>query len=176
MLGMTKAGKTCIAQRLSDHSYWVDYYVATEEPEMNLTDLCNLQIDLWDGVDLRRKDICDAVLLKDDPVLLLVTDCTDESAFLEFQEIIGSEQWLSGAASEAVRKSSKKILVLSKMDIEKERKISRKNGINVADGLQARYVEYSAKTDKGITDLKKAIADVLKPPKAVEVIPSGEKS
>ena len=92
---------------------------------------------------------------KDTKFFLLAYDVTNEESFKNI------ENWVNGVNLNKTEKHIHFVLIGTKIDLEKERKISKEDGKKFAEENGMKFVEVSAKTGDGIKDLEDILAKII---------------
>lgn len=153
--GETAVGKTAIVSRLVDDATPLDEISPTVAAQANAIELeyCGLRFSaaLCDTAGQERFQQMTAVFFNSADVVVLVYSVTD----LESSNKIN--HWLEMADMRAP--NAARILVGNKSDLESERTVSMTRGEELARAIGAKFVETSAQTMNGISELKNMIAE-----------------
>ncbi|CAO3623347.1 unnamed protein product [Mucor hiemalis] len=158
-----RVGKSCLLLRFSDDSFTpsfittigIDFKIRTIE-----LDGKRIKLQIWDTAGQERFRTITTAYYRGAMGILLVYDVTDEESFSNVRN------WFSNIeqhASEGVNK----ILIGNKCDVEDKRAISKEQGETLANELNIRFMETSAKANIGVEeaffdlarDIKKRLID-----------------
>ena len=114
-----------------------------------------LKYQIWDSSGQEHYRIIIRNFYKNARVCLLAYDVTDEKSFNDI------DVWLKEAKEESSDGIEHFILIGNKIDLEKERKISKENGEKFAKENDMEFVEVSAKTGEGIKELEYILAKII---------------
>ncbi|EPB92377.1 GTP-binding protein [Mucor circinelloides] len=163
LIGDSGVGKSCLLLRFSDDSFTpsfittigIDFKIRTIE-----LDGKRIKLQIWDTAGQERFRTITTAYYRGAMGILLVYDVTDDKSFGNVRN------WFSNIeqhASEGVNK----ILIGNKCDMEDKRVVSAEQGQTLANELNIRFMETSAKANIGVEeaffdlarDIKKRLID-----------------
>lgn len=146
LIGESSVGKTSVLLRYTDQIFnpsfqatiGVDFRLSTIEKHGKVH-----KLQLWDtaGQDRYRRIVTS--YYRGASGVIIVYDITNRDSFNQV------EFWLN----QIPVASCVKVLVANKNDLEKERKVSRDEGFELAERLGMDFIETSAKENKGIDEV-----------------------
>jgi small GTP-binding protein len=149
LLGESDVGKSCILYKLVENKFeesqqstiGVDY-------RTKKTTIGNqpINVKIWDSSGQEKFKTITKMFYKDKQLFILVYSVTDKDSFKSL------ENWLEDVKNTNTNTNAMFLLVGNKIDEEKERAVTKKEGEAFAEKHGMRFVEVSAKTGANISD------------------------
>eukprot|EP00026_Physarum_polycephalum_P014557 Phypoly_transcript_15086.p1 GENE.Phypoly_transcript_15086~~Phypoly_transcript_15086.p1 ORF type:complete len:227 (+),score=29.02 Phypoly_transcript_15086:261-941(+) len=149
ILGSTGVGKTALSVR-----YCEGVFLATTKATIGgsflaknvVMDGVRLKLQLWDTAGQERFRSLAPMYYRGAAAAVLVYDITNPDSFQKTQDWVAELQ--SNVTDDIVL-----VVVGNKLDLAKQRNITKEKGKEFADTINASYIETSAKDGEGITQL-----------------------
>ncbi|TIB75220.1 rab GTPase SrgA [Wallemia mellicola] len=148
LIGDSGVGKSCLLLRFCDDA-WTPSFITTIGIDFKIRtielDGKRIKLQIWDTAGQERFRTITTAYYRGAMGILLVYDVTDERSFNNIRT------WHSNVvqyASEGVNK----ILVGNKCDWDEKRAITQDQGKELADSLEIKFIETSAKNNVGVED------------------------
>ncbi|EOR04099.1 hypothetical protein E3P92_00047 [Wallemia ichthyophaga] len=158
LIGDSGVGKSCLLLRFCDDA-WTPSFITTIGIDFKIRtielDGKRIKLQIWDTAGQERFRTITTAYYRGAMGILLVYDVTDERSFNNVRT------WHSNVvqyASEGVNK----ILVGNKCDWDEKRAISQDQGKELADSLEIKFIETSAKNNIGVEDAFFSLARDIK--------------
>ncbi|TIA91977.1 hypothetical protein E3P99_00832 [Wallemia hederae] len=158
LIGDSGVGKSCLLLRFCDDA-WTPSFITTIGIDFKIRtielDGKRIKLQIWDTAGQERFRTITTAYYRGAMGILLVYDVTDERSFNNIRT------WHSNVvqyASEGVNK----ILVGNKCDWDEKRAISQDQGKELADSLDIKFIETSAKNNVGVEDAFFSLARDIK--------------
>ena len=155
-IGDSSVGKTCICNALCNNTFSSDQAATIGSSYMQTTITYNgkdYELLLWDTAGQEKYQAMTPIYFHSAKIALLVFSLTDDDSFNHIQ------RWLYLVAQSQEQVST--ILIGNKCDLEEERTVSSQQCVEKAVELEFPYIEVSAKTRVGISELEQAIGEAL---------------
>ena len=161
LIGNIMVGKSALCEKICKNTFPEDYSATVGFEFFNLNFRIAsdkkpvLKYKIWDccGQEVYRSLVTS--FYRNAEVCLLVYDVTNEESFKNI------ENWVNDVKAQKTDELIHFILIGNKIDLEKERKISKEAGNKFAEEKGMKFVEVSAKTGDGIKDLKDILAKII---------------
>jgi Ras-related protein Rab-1A len=149
IIGDTNTGKSCLLQRFADDSYTnefistigVDFKVKT----ITINDKM-IKTQIWDTAGQDRFRSITNSYYRGAHGIIISYDITNKQSFVNI------ERWMRNV-KDFVSDNAVKILIGTKSDLEEKRKVSKKELEDLANELDMKYIETSAKDNKNVDEL-----------------------
>jgi small GTP-binding protein len=149
IIGDTNTGKSCLLQRFADDSYnnefistiGVDFKVKT----ITINDKM-IKTQIWDTAGQDRFRSITNSYYRGAHGIIISYDITNKQSFVNI------ERWMRNV-KDFVSDNAVKILIGTKSDLEEKRKVSKKELEDLANELDMKYIETSAKDNKNVDEL-----------------------
>lgn len=149
IIGDTNIGKSCLLQRFADDSYTnefistigVDFKVKT----ITINDKM-IKTQIWDTAGQDRFRSITNSYYRGAHGIIISYDITNKQSFVNI------ERWMRNV-KDFVSDNAVKILIGTKSDLEEKRKVSKKELEDLANELDMKYIETSAKDNKNVDEL-----------------------
>jgi Ras-related protein Rab-1A len=149
IIGDTNTGKSCLLQRFADDSYTnefistigVDFKVKT----ITINDKM-IKTQIWDTAGQDRFRSITNSYYRGVHGIIISYDITNKQSFVNI------ERWMRNV-KDFVSDNAVKILIGTKSDLEEKRKVSKKELEDLANELDMKYIETSAKDNKNVDEL-----------------------
>jgi small GTP-binding protein len=149
IIGDTNTGKSCLLQRFADDSYnndfistiGVDFKVKT----ITINDKM-IKTQIWDTAGQDRFRSITNSYYRGVHGIIISYDITNKQSFVNI------ERWMRNV-KDFVSDNAVKILIGTKSDLEEKRKVSKKELEDLANELDMKYIETSAKDNKNVDEL-----------------------
>lgn len=149
MIGPNGVGKTCLIIQLTRSTFDENYtptiqdmfekYISYQDQEYNV------KITDTGGKD-ENASLTDSAI-KEADAFILVYSVTSENSFKKCQELYGKIKQLNPTNSNRI------VLVGNKIDLESERMVTEKQGMDFSFQISAAFFETSAKGNKNVADI-----------------------
>ena len=160
LLGEGRVGKTSILLRFVENSYIEGRPSTLTASYLNkhviVDDKRKAQLSIWDTAGQERFHSLGPIYYRDAKAAILVYDITDESTFdrvkswtKELRKMVGDNTKICIS------------IVGNKIDLERQRAVSKDVVKNYAERVGANYFEASAKTGRGVEDVFQELTKVL---------------
>ena len=161
LIGNIMVGKSALCEKICKNTFPEDYSATVGFEFFNLNFRIAsdkkpvLKYKIWDccGQEVYRSLVTS--FYRNAEVCLLVYDVTNEESFKNI------ENWVNDVKAQKTDELIHFILIGNKIDLEKERKISKEAGNKFAEEKGMKFVEVSAKTGAGIKELKNILAKII---------------
>ena len=156
LCGETAVGKTALVGRLVGNPFTQTVPTLTSaQTAMELEHRGQLYtVSLQDTAGQERYKAISASFFNNANIVLFVYSVTSEESL---QQI--STSWLEMAEERAM--DAKRIIVGNKIDLANERSVDHRQGYELAEQLGAKFVETSAVTSEGVSDLREIIGELV---------------
>jgi small GTP-binding protein len=154
LLGAGGVGKTSIVGRAVSDEFRIETPTISAcftSKDIDVGDV-TISLEIWDTAGQERFRTLAPLYYRETVVAILVYSLTDEKSLQDVQD------WAAEIGNNT-DEMPKLFLVGNKNDLEDERKVIPGEGETVAQNLSARYLEVSAKTGSGISDLFVKVAE-----------------
>ena len=149
IIGDTNTGKSCLLQRFADDSYTnefistigVDFKVKT----ITINDKM-IKTQIWDTAGQDRFRSITNSYYRGAHGIIISYDITNKQSFVNI------ERWMRNV-KDFGSDNAVKILIGTKSDLEEKRKVSKKELEDLANELDMKYIETSAKDNKNVDEL-----------------------
>lgn len=169
IIGNSDVGKTSLIFRFADGSFSAQYVSTVGIDFKNKIIVSNdkqIQLQIWDTAGQERFRSITTAYYRGAAGFVIVYDITNEVSFKDVQEWVSLIESHSGP-------EAKRILVGNMSDKEKERKVTRERGQELADQLGAEFIETSAKDNSNVEKVFQLLVESILKGKAAE-IPAAE--
>ena len=151
ILGNICVGKTCILNRFADNSFG-DQYQPTigldyRVKQMLLSNKKTVKIQIWDTSGEERFLSLTKNFFKGANGALIVYDITNRKSFEDV------ERWVESIKENIDVKTLSIVIAANKVDMEKERVVSKEEGEKIASNEKFKFYETSAKSAVNINDI-----------------------
>ena len=161
LIGNIMVGKSALGEKICKNTFPKEYSptVGFEFFKLKFRIVSDkkpvLKYQIWDccGQEVYRSLVTS--FYRNAEVCLLAYDVTNEESFKNI------ENWVNDVKAQKTDELIHFILIGNKIDLEKERKISKEAGNKFAEEKGMKFVEVSAKTDAGIKELKNILAKII---------------
>ena len=149
LLGDSTVGKTCFLLRYTDDTF-LDLHMATigldyRLKTMILDDHRIVKVQLWDTAGQDKFRAITRNYYKGARGIILIYDITNIKSYENIKK------WIN-EIKEEISENVTIVLIGNKIDNEKERKISKEQGVKLANDYNVSFFETSAKTGEGINE------------------------
>jgi len=148
LIGDSAVGKSCLLLRFCDDA-WTPSFITTIGIDFKIRtielDGKRIKLQIWDTAGQERFRTITTAYYRGAMGILLVYDITNR---LSFDDIQGWHNNIEQHASDGVNK----ILVGNKSDWTDKRAVSKEEGQELADRLGLKFIETSAKENKGVEE------------------------
>ena len=149
LLGDSTVGKTCFLLRYTDDTF-LDLHMATigldyRLKTMILDDHRIVKVQLWDTAGQDKFRAITRNYYKGARGIILIYDITNIKSYDNIKK------WIN-EIKEEISENVTIVLIGNKIDNEKERKISKEQGVKLANDYNVSFFETSAKTGEGINE------------------------
>ena len=149
LLGDSTVGKTCFLLRYTDDTF-LDLHMATigldyRLKTMILDDHRIVKVQLWDTAGQDKFRAITRNYYKGARGIILIYDITNIKSYENIKK------WIN-EIKEEISENVSIVLIGNKIDNEKERKISKEQGVKLANDYNVSFFETSAKTGEGINE------------------------
>ncbi|KAK2569629.1 Ras-related protein Rab-3A [Acropora cervicornis] len=171
VIGDSDVGKTSLVFRFVDGSFSSQFVSTVGIDFKNKTIVWNykrIQLQIWDTAGQERYRSLTTAYYRGAAGFIIVYDITNEISFKDVQEWVSQIEGNSGP-------EAKKILVGNMSDKEKERKVTRERGQQLADQLGAEFIEISVKDNSNVEKVFQLLVESILKEKADEVPAAEEK-
>jgi len=162
LIGNSMVGKSALITKICKNEF-SDVYSATVGFELfnlkfriviGMKELV-LKYDIWDicGNEIYRSLITS--FYNNASVVLLAYDVTNEKSFKDI------EYWVKEAKEKNPKVIEHFVLIGTKIDLKDDRKVTKETGEKFAKANGMKFVEVSAQTGAGITDLENILAKII---------------
>ena len=162
LIGNSMVGKSALITKICKNEF-SDVYSATVGFELfnlkfriviGMKELV-LKYDIWDicGNEIYRSLITS--FYNNASVVLLAYDVTNEKSFKDI------EYWVKEAKEKNPKVIEHFVLIGTKIDLKDDRKVTKETGEKFAKANGMKFVEVSAQTGTGITDLENILAKII---------------
>jgi small GTP-binding protein len=149
IIGDTNTGKSCLLQRFADDSYnndfistiGVDFKVKT----ITINDKM-IKTQIWDTAGQDRFRSITNSYYRGVHGIIISYDITNKQSFVNIDRCMRN-------VKDFVSDNAVKILIGTKSDLEEKRKVSKKELEDLANELDMKYIETSAKDNKNVDEL-----------------------
>lgn len=146
LIGNSSVGKSSILLRFSDNIFnesflptiGVDFKIKTFEIQGK-----TVKLQIWDTAGQERFKTITSSYYKGSNGIILTYDITDKQSFKDI------ENWLAEVEKYA-KPDIVKLLVGNKCDLESQRQVTKEEGQELADSLNVKFIETSAKNSVNI--------------------------
>ncbi len=151
LIGDSGVGKSSLLVKYAD-GYFTEQYISTigVDFKVKMTHIPSvdksIKLQLWDTAGQERFRCIISSYFRAAEVVVIAYDCTNRESF----DNIG--KWLAEVERYAPEKAVKMLCAL-KTDLTQHRVVSTQEGNDLADRLQVKYVEASAKTGQGVEEV-----------------------
>jgi small GTP-binding protein len=158
LLGAASVGKTCLLTRAV-----ADFYDPGQEPTVGTSfsaktiqlDTCTVKLWIWDTAGQERFRALGSLYYQGAQAVILVFSLSDRDSLSD------AERWATDVKN-YFEVAPLLYLIGNKADLVEKRKVSRPEGLAVADKLGAIYMESSARTGQNVNQLFENVADKLR--------------
>ena len=157
VIGSAGVGKTALISRFVENQYF-DFYNPTIGVDFKIKTIevsnKKVKLQIWDTAGTEKFKTITNAYYKGSQGVIIVFDTTDKSSFKD------ADFWM-GEAKKYAPENSIRLLVGNKIDMIKERKVSREEALEYAQRNDMIYVEASAKTADNIMDVFKNLSKCI---------------
>lgn len=154
--GETAVGKTALVERLLGNPFTPTVpTISSQQTVMELEHKGQIySVCLQDTAGQERYKSISAAFFNNAHIVLFVYSVTSEETLTKI-----ASSWLEMAEERAM--DAKRIVVGNKIDLASERSVDNRQGYDLAEQIGARFVETSAVTTEGVSDLRETIGDLV---------------
>jgi Ras-related protein Rab-1A len=149
IIGDTNTGKSCLLQRFADDLY-INEFISTIGVDFKVKTITindkMIKTQIWDTAGQDRFRSITNSYYRGAHGIIISYDITNKQSFVNI------ERWMRNV-KDLVSDNAVKILIGTKSDLEEKRKVSKKELEDLANELDMKYIETSAKDNKNVDEL-----------------------
>ena len=149
IIGDTNTGKSCLLQRFADDLY-INEFISTIGVDFKVKTITindkMIKTQIWDTAGQDRFRSITNSYYRGAHGIIISYDITNKQSFVNI------ERWMRNV-KDFVSDNAVKILIGTKSDLEEKRKVSKKELEDLANELDMKYIETSAKDNKNVDEL-----------------------
>lgn len=159
LLGQSGTGKTSIITRYTNDTFGRSVATLSSDLAVKTIDggSKTIMLNIWDTVGLEQHMSLPASFARGAQGIILVYDITDVSSFQKLKT------WIDLAKEQSASSSVEPVMILvgNKIDLEKDRKISKEIAKLFSEEHNLHYIEASAKTSDHVDSLFSYLVDQM---------------